>query len=74
MIWTRYCGTAAKAGGNGENKHRHAVMEVSCLLEGYPTATTYSRYFFGHTTQPAFNNRIQLYTDDTSGKIGRAHV
>jgi len=36
---------------------------------GYPTATTYSRYFFGHTTQPAFNNRIQLYTDDTTGNL-----
>ena len=38
-------------------------------LWGYPTATTYSRYFFGHTTQPAFNNRIQLYTDDISGNL-----
>jgi hypothetical protein len=33
VIWKRYCGTAAKAGGNGENKHLPAVMGVSCLLE-----------------------------------------
>ncbi len=33
MIWTEYCGTAAKAGGNGENKRGPAVMGVSCLLE-----------------------------------------
>jgi hypothetical protein len=25
VIWTRYCGTAAKAGGNRENKLRPAV-------------------------------------------------
>ena len=33
MIWTRYSGTAAKAGGNGENKLRPVVMGDSCLLE-----------------------------------------
>jgi hypothetical protein len=30
----RYCGTAAKAGGNGENKLHPAVRERSWLLEG----------------------------------------
>ena len=33
MIWTKYCGTAAKAGGNRENKYCPVVTEVSCLLE-----------------------------------------
>ena len=33
VIWTGYCGTAAKAGGNRENKHCPVVTEVSCLLE-----------------------------------------
>jgi hypothetical protein len=33
VIWKRYCGTAAKAGGNGENKLRPAVTGDSCLLE-----------------------------------------
>jgi hypothetical protein len=33
VIWKRYCGTAAKAGGNGENKLLPTVMGVSCLLE-----------------------------------------
>jgi len=32
-IWKRYCGTIAKAGGNGENKHLPAVAEGSCLLK-----------------------------------------
>jgi hypothetical protein len=32
-IWKRYCGTIAKAGGNGENKLLPAVAEGSCLLE-----------------------------------------
>jgi hypothetical protein len=31
--WKRYCGTIAKAGGNGENKLLPAVAEGSCLLE-----------------------------------------
>jgi hypothetical protein len=33
VIWKRYCGTAAKAGGNRENKLLPAVTEGSCLLE-----------------------------------------
>ena len=32
MIWTRSCGTAAKAGGNREDKAQPTVMEVPCLL------------------------------------------
>jgi len=33
MIRKKYCGTAAKAGGNGENKPRPKVMGGPCLLE-----------------------------------------
>ena len=33
MIRKKYCGTAAKAGGNGENKPRPEIMGVRCLLE-----------------------------------------
>jgi hypothetical protein len=33
VIWKRYCGTAAKVGGNGENKLLPVVTGVSCLLE-----------------------------------------
>jgi len=33
MIWTKSCGTAAKAGGNGENKPCSEVVGVPCLLE-----------------------------------------
>ena len=33
MIWKRYCGTAAKAGGNRENKLLPVITEDSCLLE-----------------------------------------
>jgi len=38
-------------------------------LWGYQTSRTATHYFFGHTTLPAFNNRIQLYTDDTAGNL-----
>ena len=33
MIWTKYCGTATKVGGNREYKRGPVVMGVSCLLE-----------------------------------------
>jgi hypothetical protein len=33
VIWKRYCGPAAKAGGNGENKLLPVVTGVSYLLE-----------------------------------------
>jgi hypothetical protein len=32
-MWTRYCGTAAEAGGYRENKLRPVVTEGSYLLE-----------------------------------------
>ena len=33
VVWKRYCGTAAKAGGNRENKHLPTALGGSCLLE-----------------------------------------
>jgi hypothetical protein len=33
MIRKKYCGTAAKAGGNGENKPHPEIMGVPYLLE-----------------------------------------
>jgi len=33
VTWKRYCGTVAKAGGNGEHKLRPVVKEGSYLLE-----------------------------------------
>ena len=39
MTRKKYCGTAAKAGGNGENKPRPKVMGVPCLLEKFLTAS-----------------------------------
>lgn len=37
MLRKKYCGTAAKAGGNGENKHHPTVKGVSCLLTKFAT-------------------------------------
>ena len=42
-IWTRYCGTAAKAGGNRENKLRPLVTEGSYLLEQFRDALVVAR-------------------------------
>ena len=39
MTRKKYCGTAAQAGGNGENKPRPQVMGVPCLLENMPKGT-----------------------------------
>ena len=36
MVWTRYCGTAAKAGGNGEDERRPVVMGVAAHVERQP--------------------------------------
>jgi hypothetical protein len=50
VIWKRYCGTAAKAGGNGENKLLPAVMGVSCLLEkiGMMGKTFFSTFHYSN--------------------------
>jgi hypothetical protein len=40
------------------------TMMVWCnLAEPYPTNRDDASYFFGHTTQPAYGNRLQLYLD-----------
>ena len=36
MTWTRYCGTAAKAGGNREDELRPVVMGVAAHVERQP--------------------------------------
>jgi len=50
------------------------VMMWGCLSEPQPAQT---RYFFGHTTQPSYANRIQLYMDGTTELdlgLGGAHA
>ena len=46
-------------------------------LWGYATVLSDHRYFFGHTTVPAYANRIQLYTNTVDGNLalglGDAH-
>jgi len=36
------------------------------LAEPYPTDRDDSSYFFGHTTQPSYSNRIQLYMNENN--------
>ncbi|HPC94981.1 MAG TPA: discoidin domain-containing protein [Sedimentisphaerales bacterium] len=51
------------------------IMMWGNLSEPQPSQT---RYFFGHTTQPSYNNRIQLYMDGSNTELdlglGGAHV
>jgi hypothetical protein len=42
-MWPRYCGTAAKAGRNRENKLRPVVTEGSYLLEHFRDASVVAR-------------------------------
>jgi hypothetical protein len=42
-MWPRYCGTAAKAGRNRENKLRPVVTEGSYLLERFREASVGAR-------------------------------
>jgi Concanavalin A-like lectin/glucanases superfamily len=48
------------------------MMVWANLADPYPTNRNDSSYFFGHTTQPSYNNRIQLYmnTADTNLDLG----
>ncbi len=50
------------------------VLMWANLSDPQPAQT---RYFFGHTTQPSYNNRIQLYMDGTTELdlgLGDAHA
>ena len=51
------------------------VMMWAYLSEPQPSQT---RYFFGHTTQPSYSSRIQLYMDGTNNELdlglGGAHT
>jgi hypothetical protein len=51
------------------------IMMWGNLSEPQPSQT---RYFFGHTTQPSYNNRIQLYMDGSNTELdlglGGAHA
>ena len=46
MTGKKYCGTAAKAGGNGENKPRPKVMGVPRLLENLLRSQVCSLLFY----------------------------
>jgi hypothetical protein len=48
------------------------VMVWANLADPYPTNRNDASYFFGHTTQPSYANRIQLYmnTADTNLDLG----
>ncbi|MDI9430593.1 MAG: discoidin domain-containing protein [Planctomycetota bacterium] len=52
-----------------------SVMMWGNLTEPQPSQT---RYFFGHTTQPSYGNRIQLYMDGSNTELdlglGGAHA
>jgi len=54
------------------------VNTGTIALWGYPTAFSGSTYFFGHTTDPPYANRVQLYTDVSTSELdlglGDSHV
>ncbi len=47
----------------GMSASEGTMMLWGNLAEPYPTNRVDASYFFGHTTQPAFSNRLQLYMD-----------
>lgn len=66
--------------GNYINFNMGSGSNTSGTLELWGLQTSFSsnhQYFFGHTTLPAYGNRIQLYTDDAAGNLdmglGGAH-
>jgi hypothetical protein len=47
----------------GMSASEGTMMAWGNLAEPYPTNRVDASYFFGHTTQPSYANRIQLYMD-----------
>jgi hypothetical protein len=56
----------------GMSASEGTIMVWGKLAEPYPTNRDDASYFFGHTTQPSYANRIQLYmnTADTNLDLG----
>jgi len=56
----------------GMSASEGTMMVWSMLAEPYPTNRNDASYFFGHTTQPSYANRLQLYmsTADTVLDLG----
>ncbi|MHC4119896.1 MAG: LamG domain-containing protein [Planctomycetota bacterium] len=50
----------------GMSASKGTMMAWGKLAEPFPTNRRDSAYFFGHTTQPAYSNRIQLYFESGS--------
>ena len=56
----------------GMSASEGTIMVWGKLAQPYPTNRNDASYFFGHTTQPSYNDRIQLYmnTADTNLDLG----
>ncbi|MFZ2148124.1 MAG: LamG domain-containing protein, partial [Sedimentisphaerales bacterium] len=50
----------------GMSSSEGTMMIWGNLAEPYPTNRDDSSYFFGHTTQPSYSNRIQLYMNENN--------
>jgi len=64
-------GTAEAKGGVQFPTKGLSVSAATISLWGYlgdPQASR-TRYFFGHTTQPAYSNRIQVYMDESTTQL-----
>ncbi|MFQ6028608.1 MAG: LamG-like jellyroll fold domain-containing protein, partial [Dehalococcoidia bacterium] len=52
--------------GTADWDNNHGTVALWAKANGFASG---DQYFFGHTTQPAWANRIQLYTNDASGLL-----
>ncbi|MFQ6027824.1 MAG: LamG-like jellyroll fold domain-containing protein, partial [Dehalococcoidia bacterium] len=61
--------------GTADWDNNHGTLAFWAKANGFASG---DQYFFGHTTQPAWANRIQLYTNDASGLLdlglGNSHA
>ena len=75
LLWTGESSAHVEISASEISPTAGSVMMWANLSEPQPAQT---RYFFGHTTQPSYNNRIQLYMDGSNTELdlglGGAHA
>ncbi len=75
LLWGGESTAHVEISAAGMSADAGTIMMWANLSEPQPAQT---RYLFGHTTQPSYNNRIQLYMDGSNTQLdlglGSAHA
>ncbi len=66
LLWGGQTATHVEVSTAGMSADAGTIMMWANLTEPQPSQT---RYLFGHTTQPSYNNRIQMYMDGSNTQL-----